>query len=197
MMKIDHPVVSPEEWNSAREDLLKKEKALTNQQDDLAAEIRALPWVKITKQYTFQTMNGEKSLVDLFEGHSQLFVYHFMFGVDWKAGCPMCSLWSDSYDRMPTHLSHRDCSFKVVSSAPLDAILAYKGRMGWKFDWVSASGSEFNYDLGVSLKDGQTFPRIGCEERSGISCFYRNGEDIYQTYLTMGRVSTLLVEATN
>jgi predicted dithiol-disulfide oxidoreductase (DUF899 family) len=195
MAKMDHPIVSREEWNSVRQDLLQKEKELTHRHDALAAEIRSLPWVKITKQYIFQTTDGPKTLLALFEGHSQLFVYHFMFGVGWKSGCPMCSLWADNYGGMPIHLSHRDCSFKVVSSAPLKEILAYKERMGWEFDWVSAAGSEFNYDLEVSLKDGQTFPRIGCEERSGISCFYRDAEDVYHTYFTSGRVKILLVEA--
>jgi len=195
MAEVHHPVVSREEWNSAREDLLKKEKALTHKHDALATELRSLPWVKITQQYTFQTTKGPRTLLDLFEGHSQLFVYHFMLGVGWKSGCPMCSMWADNYGGMPIHLPHRDCSFKVVSSAPLDDILTYKQRMGWEFDWVSAAGSEFNYDIGVSLKDGQTFPRIGCEERSGISCFFRDGQDVYHTYFTTGRVCSLHINA--
>jgi len=191
---MNHSIVSREEWNSAREDLLKKEKDLTHRRDAIAAEIRSLPWVKLTKQYNFQTHDGPKTLLDLFGGHSQLFVYHFMFGTDWKAGCPMCSMWADSYDGIPLHLSHRDCSFKVISTAPLDKILAYKERMGWKFDWVSAAGSDFNYDMGVSLKNGEVFPRIDCEERSGISCFLRDGEDVYHTYFTTGRVQSTHIE---
>jgi len=193
MSKLIHSVVSREEWDSVHEDLRKKEKDLTHQHDALAMEMRSLPWVKITKQYNFHTLHGPKTLLDLFEGHGQLFVYHFMFGTGWKVGCPMCSMWADSYGGMPTHLPHRDCSFKVVSSAPLDKILVYKERMGWEFDWVSAAGSEFNYDMGVSLKDGEVFPRIGCEERSGISVFFRDGEDVYQTYFTSGRVYSLHV----
>jgi len=100
----------------------------------------------------------------------------------------MCSNWADSYEGINIHLPHRDCSFKVVSSAPLDKIIEYKKRMGWQFDWISAAGSEFNYDSGFSLKDGQTFPKIGAEERSGISCFLKDGDDIYLTYSTTGRV---------
>lgn len=194
MADLNHPVVSREEWNSVREALLKKEKEHTYQHDALAAEIRSLPWVKIEKQYIFQTPRGPKTLLDLFEGHSQLFVYHFMLGAGWKDGCPMCSLWADGYGGMSIHLPHRDCSFKVISSAPLDEILAYKERMGWEFDWVSASYSEFNYDFGVSLKDGQTFPRIGGSERSGISCFFRHGDEVYHTYFTTGRVCPLHLE---
>jgi len=188
MSKIEHPVVSLEEWNKARDELLQKEKQVTRQHDAVAAELRSLPWVKLTKQYVFQTSDGPKTLDELFENNSQLFIYHFMLGEGWKAGCPMCSNWADSYEGMRIHLPHRDCSFKVVSSAPLDKILQYKKRMGWQFDWVSAAGSEFNYDSGFSLKDGQTFPASGAEESSGISCFFKDGNDIYLTYSTTGRV---------
>jgi predicted dithiol-disulfide oxidoreductase (DUF899 family) len=187
---VNHPIVSREEWNSARGALLQKEKELTHRREAISAELRALPWVKITKEYLFQTAGGKKSLLDLFDGHSQLFVYHFMLAGGWQQGCPLCSAWADGFNGLSIHLPHRDASFKVISSAPLDQILKYRERLGWQFDWVSADGSDFNYDIGSSLKPGASFPDSGCEERSCISCFYKEGNDIYQTYFTTGRVSS-------
>jgi predicted dithiol-disulfide oxidoreductase (DUF899 family) len=181
----ENKVVSREEWAKYRADLLKKEKEFTKAHDKLAAEIRDLPWVKIEKNYVFHTTVGDKTLAELFEGKSQLFVYHFMLGPSWKAGCPSCSMWADSFDGLRYHLPHRDVAFKVVSRASLEKIQAYRKRMGWEFDWVSAADTDFNLDLGASANTPD--PRTGRTEESCISVFIREGDDVYQTYFTTGR----------
>ena len=192
MSEVNHKVVSREEWNTARAEILKKEKELTHARDALTAEIRAMPWTKIEKQYYFDTPDGKKSLAELFQGHSQLFVIHLMFGPDWKAACPSCSFWADSYNGLRHHLPHRDVSFKAISRAPLEKISEYKKRMGWEFDWVSAYDSDFNLDFSWSSNrtPAQRFPdepqREGTES-PGFSVYYRDGEDVYQTYYTTSR----------
>jgi predicted dithiol-disulfide oxidoreductase (DUF899 family) len=191
-MSVKHEVVSREEWNERRAELLKKEKELTKAQDVLAVERRALPWVKLPNHYIFHTETGDKTLAELFDGKSQLLVYHFMFGPDWKAGCPSCSFWAENFGGFHHHLPHRDVSFKVISRASIDEIQKYRQRMGWEFDWVSASDSEFNADIGVWNKKEPTkrFPdhphREGVE-LPGLSAFHRDGEDVYHTYFTTGR----------
>lgn len=179
MTKQNHKVVSRTEWAELRAQLLKKEKDLTKQRDSLTREIRNLPWVKIEKEYIFHTENGKKSLADLFEGKSQLLVYHFMLGPGWKAGCPSCSFWADNFSGLRFHLPQRDVAFKVISRAPLADIEKYKKRMGWSFDWVSSAGSDFNLDFGVSKGEK--------DESPGISIFYRDGNDVFHTYFTTGR----------
>jgi predicted dithiol-disulfide oxidoreductase (DUF899 family) len=179
MTKQNHQVVSRAEWTERRAELLKKEKDLTKQRDALTREIRTLPWVKIEKNYLFQTSHGKKMLVDLFEGKSQLLVYHFMLGPGWGQGCPSCSFWADQFAGLSIHLPHRDVAFKVISRAPLEEIEKYKKRMGWSFDWVSSAGSDFNFDIGVSKGEK--------DESPGISIFYRDGNDVYHTYFTTGR----------
>ena len=192
MSKLNHEVVSRSEWESLRADLLKKEKALTKARDQLTAEIRSIPWVKMEKEYSFHTPTGTKTLADLFDGKSQLFVVHFMFVTCWKAGCPGCSFWADSYDGLRYHLPQRDVSFKVISRASLEDIEKYRKRMGWEFEWVSSMDTDFNYDIGVSLRKvpDVCFPdephREGIE-RPGISIFYRDGNDVYQTYFNTAR----------
>lgn len=172
-------IVTEKEWRRLRNRLLKEEKALTRRRDALTARLRALPWVKIRKDYVFQTARGKKSLIELFEGKSQLLVYHFMLGPGWKEGCPSCSFWADHFSGLDYHLPRRDVAFKAISRAPLKDIEKYRKRMGWKFSWVSSSGSRFNLDFKVSSgKD---------HESPGISVFYREGEEVYRTYFTTGR----------
>ena len=172
-------IVADKEWTRLRNKLLKEEKALTKRRDALTAKLRAMPWAKIRKDYVFETLRGKRSLAELFEGRSQLLVYHFMLGPGWKEGCPSCSYWADHFGGLDYHLPHRDVAFKVISRAPLKEIEKYRKRMGWKFDWVSSSGSRFNLDFKVSSgKD---------DESPGISIFYRDGEDVYRTYFTTGR----------
>ena len=146
-----HRVVSNEQWLAQRKALLDKEKAFTRLRDELGAERRALPWVRVEKNYMFDSDKGKVSLTDLFEGKSQLIVYHFMFHPDWEAGCKSCSFWADTYDPTVVHLNHRDVNLVAISRAPLERLDAYKRRMGWSFKWVSCLRNDFNYDFGVSF----------------------------------------------
>ena len=146
-----HPVVSREQWLAARLDLLEKEKAFTRQRDELSRERRALPWVRVDKTYAFDSELGLLRLADLFDGASQLCVYHFMFDDDWDAGCKSCSFWADNYNGFIEHLRARDVRFVAVSKAPLEKLLAYRERMGWRFDWVCSPGNAFGRDYGVSF----------------------------------------------
>src|SRR5579864_6017888 len=147
----DHTVVSREDWLKARKKLLLKEKKLTRIQDDLSLERRRLPWVKVTKKYVFDGPKGKEALADLFEGRSQLVIYHFMFTPDDNAGCPHCSLRADGFNGINVHLKHRDVTMIVVSRAPYKRLAAYKKRMGWTFKWVSSGDTEFNSDYHVSF----------------------------------------------
>ncbi|MCW1916328.1 DUF899 domain-containing protein [Luteolibacter sp. GHJ8] len=200
----NHAVVSREDWLEARKQLLAKEKEATRLLDRLAAERRALPWVKVEKIYLFDTPTGKVSLESLFAGRSQLVMYHFMFGPDWQEGCPSCSYVSDHTDGRLPHLAARDVSFVAVSRAPMAKIAGFKDRMGWKFNWVSSNGSDFNADYHVSFRkeeaasgkvdynyELQEFPST---EGPGVSVFYRDAKgDIYHTYSAYGRgVETLV-----
>jgi predicted dithiol-disulfide oxidoreductase (DUF899 family) len=194
----DHRIVSREEWITARKALLQREKESTHLNDRISAELRALPWVKVEKNYAFDAPGGKVALGDLFEGRSQLALYHFMFGPDWKEGCPSCSYVSDHFDGTLPHLAARDVTLVAVSRAPLAKIEAFKKRMGWHFRWVSSFGTDFNHDFHVSftkenLAQGevnynfkmQEFPS---EEAPGMSVFYKNATgDILHTYSTYGR----------
>jgi len=144
-------VVSPVEWLAARKDLLKKEKEFTRLRDELSRQRRELPWEKVEKSYVFDGPKGKETLADLFGGRSQLIVYHFMLGPDWKEGCPSCSYISDHIDGSVVHLAARDVRLAVVSRAPLAQIEAFKKRMGWRFHWVSSNATDFNYDYQVSM----------------------------------------------
>jgi predicted dithiol-disulfide oxidoreductase (DUF899 family) len=146
-----HPIGTPEEHMTARLALLAAEKEHTRRGDELARQRRQLPWVRVDKTYTFDADGGLKTLVDLFDGRSQLLVYHFMFGPDWAEGCPICSYWADSFDRAIVHMNQRDLTMVCASRAPLDRLAAYKRRMGWSFPWLSADRTDFNYDFGVSI----------------------------------------------
>ena len=153
-------VVSRNEWIAARKAHLLKEKALTETRDQLSAERRALPWVKVEKNYVFDTQEGKKRLADLFDGRGQLIVYHFMLGPDWGEGCPSCSYLADHFDGAAVHLAHRDVTLLAVSRAPLAEIESYKQRMGWAFPWVSSNGNDFNYDFHVSFTPEQAEGKV-------------------------------------
>ncbi len=174
-------VVSREEWQRESERLLVKEKAATRARDALAAERRRLPMVEIDKDYIFEGPGGDVRLLDLFDGKSQLLLYHFMFAPSvngWpEAGCPGCSMFIDNLGH-PAHLLARDVSFAAVSIAPLANIQAYKKRMGWAMPWVSSAGTDFNRDFGITTAE---------EEEHGLSVFLRDGEKIFRTYFTTGR----------
>src|SRR3989440_10474320 len=152
----DHKVTSRDEWLAAREALLVREKEHTRMGDDLARQRRELPWVRVEKEYTFDTDEGVRTLAELFDGRSQLLVYHFMFGPSYEAGCPACSSNADAVNGVVPHLNARDVTMVYVSRAPLEKLLAYKRRMGWSFPWVSSASSEFNFDFSVSRTEEQT-----------------------------------------
>jgi predicted dithiol-disulfide oxidoreductase (DUF899 family) len=188
-------IVSQGEWLAARKALLAKEKQLTRLRDEINAERLALPWVKIEKDYVFDTSAGKKKLADLFDRRSQLIVYHFMLGPGWAAGCPGCSFVSDHFDGALPHLEHHDVTLTAVSRAPLAEIAAYKKRMGWRFPWVSSADSDFNYDFHVSfdrqeIANGRAeynFAKLessdASEEQPGLSAFYKDeAGTVYHTY---------------
>jgi predicted dithiol-disulfide oxidoreductase (DUF899 family) len=151
----EHRVGTQEEWQAERDELLAKEKELTRLNDELAERRRQLPWVPVEKEYSFETEDGTKSLADLFDGRSQLLVYHFMFGPDYKAGCPSCSMIADGFNGFAVHLANHDVQLCTVSRAPLAKLQAFKQRMGWSFPWASSLGGDFNYDFNVSLTEKQ------------------------------------------
>lgn len=217
-----HKVVTQEEWLKARKELLAAEKEFTRQRDALSAKRRELPWVRLTKNYVFDGPNGQISLADLFRGKSQLVVYHFMLGPDWKEGCPSCSFLGDHFDGAIPHLSARDVTFTAISRAPMEQIAAFKKRMGWKFNWVSSNKSDFNFDFHVSFTKDQlakkqanynfgTIQEFGSEEGPGLSVFYRvSGSaladpdvkknaagEIFHTYSTYARGLDILLGAYN
>jgi predicted dithiol-disulfide oxidoreductase (DUF899 family) len=151
----EHKVGTREEWQAAREELLEREKELTHRGDELAQQRQELPWVPIEKDYSFETDDGTKTLAELFDGRSQLLVYHFMFGPQYAAGCAVCSSGADTFDGAVPHLNARDVTFVCISRAPLEKLQAYKRRMGWRFPWVSSEGTDFNFDFGVSATKEQ------------------------------------------
>jgi predicted dithiol-disulfide oxidoreductase (DUF899 family) len=150
-----HMTGTRKEWLAARLELLEAEKDLTRRGDELARRRQELPWVRIDKEYRFETEKGSASLIDLFKGRSQLLVYHFMFGPDYKAGCPSCSSIADGFNGVVVHLENHDVAFSAVSRAPLAKLQAYKQRMGWSFPWASSSDSDFNFDFNVSFTEKQ------------------------------------------
>lgn len=199
---MDHQVVSRAEWLEARKGLLAREKEFTRLRDEINAERLALPWVAVDKDYLFETPAGKKSLVDLFDGRSQLVVYHFMFGPDWEAGCPGCSFMADHFDGTLPHLNNHDVTLVAVSRAPLAKIEAYRKRMGWTFPWVSSFGSDFNFDYHVSFTKEDlargavqyNFTRTPSErahdELPGFSSFIRNeAGEVFHSYSSYARGS--------
>jgi predicted dithiol-disulfide oxidoreductase (DUF899 family) len=203
-----HPIVSEDEWLAARERLLRKEKEFTALRDRLSQERRALPWVKVEKPYLFDGPAGKETLADLFDGRSQLIVYHFMFGPDWEQGCPSCSFLADHFDGANLHLSQRDVTLVAISRAPLAQIDAFKRRMGWRFKWLSSYGSDFNHDYHVSftpdeMAQGKVYYNYSkgefpSEEAPGVSVFYKDAAgDIFHTYSAYARGLDMLVGAYN
>jgi predicted dithiol-disulfide oxidoreductase (DUF899 family) len=202
-----HKIVSRQEWTEARKAFLDKEKEFTRARDRLSAERRALPWVKVDKAYVFDTPEGKKTLAELFDGRSQLMVYHFMLGPDWEEGCPSCSFLADHFDGANIHLAQRDVTFVAISRAPLAEIEAFRRRMGWRFPWVSSFGSDFNFDYQVSFadvavgKDGDyNYERqeIVSDEMPGASVFYKDETGgVFHTYSAYARGLDILVGAYN
>jgi predicted dithiol-disulfide oxidoreductase (DUF899 family) len=191
-------IVSRDEWLRARSELLTQEKALTHQYDVVAAARRALPWVRIEKEYVFDTLVGKKTLSQIFDGRSQLIVRHFMFGPDWKEGCVGCSFASDHVGGALIHLQNHDVTYVAVSRAPLDRIELFKKRMRWVFPWVSSLASDFNFDFNVSfskeeLARGEAFYNYrttpaSIADLSGVSVFYKKTDgQVFHTYSTYAR----------
>jgi predicted dithiol-disulfide oxidoreductase (DUF899 family) len=195
-------VVSQEEWTAARRALLVKEKLHMRQGDALAAERRALPWVKVERAYMFDTEGGAKSLAELFDGRSQLIVHHLMYAPDWSAACPGCTFQAEHIDGPAPHLERHDVSIVAVSSASLDKLLAYKARMGWRFEWVSSLGPDFNHDYRVTFTDEdvargridynfgtiETDARFLDRELPGLSVFHKDAAgEVFHTYSTYAR----------
>jgi predicted dithiol-disulfide oxidoreductase (DUF899 family) len=208
----DHAIASREDWLVARKTLLAMEKEATRQRDRVNAARRELPWVRVDKDYRFDTPAGRKSLAGLFDGRSQLIVYHFMLGPGWKAGCPGCSFLADHLDGTLPHLEHHDVTLVAVSRAPLGEIDSYKRPMGWHFPWVSSFDSDFNHDFHVSFTDeemaGETivynFDEIpvsqGNGELPGLSAFYRDPAtgELFHSYSSYARgpeelIGTLMI----
>ncbi|HSR63427.1 MAG TPA: thioredoxin family protein [Gammaproteobacteria bacterium] len=197
-MLDEHPVVSREEWIRARKHHLDREKEFTRLRDQLSAERRGLPWVRVEKEYLFDTNEGSQSLAGLFTGKSQLIIYHFMFGPDWEEGCKSCSFWADNFNGIDIHLEHRDITLLAVSRAPLEKLNAYRERMGWNFRWISSLGNDFNRDYHVFFTGDElerneayyNYHKTGFPgtEAPGISVFYKdkNGA-IYHTYSCYAR----------
>ena len=201
-------LVSEAEWLVARKDLLTREKELTRLRDEVSRHRRELPWVKIEKEYVFDGTNGKETLADLFEGRSQLIVYHFMLGPGWEEGCKSCSYLADHFDGANWHLPHQDVTFVVVSRAPLSEIERFKNRMGWHFKWLSSHANDFNFDYHVSATEGDQAKgkmhynyktqELMSEEMPGLSVFYKdeNG-DVFHTYSTYARGLDILVGTYN
>lgn len=193
-----HEKVSPSEWIEARKALLAKEKDFTRLRDELSAARRALPWVEVTKRYSFHTRAGKQTLAELFDDKTQLVIYHFMFAPTWDAGCKSCSFWADNFERNVVHLAHRDVKMMAVARAPLEKLDAFAKRLGWTFEWASSLESDFNYDFGVSftptqVKSGDKLYNFGSlnafhDELPGISVFYKDADGtVYRTYSTYAR----------
>jgi predicted dithiol-disulfide oxidoreductase (DUF899 family) len=219
----DHPVVSRQKWDSARKELLAREKEFTRLRDEVSRQRRELPWVKLDKPYRFEGPGGVETLVDLFAGRSQLIVYHFMFMPEWTEGCPHCSFWADSFNGIGVHLNHRDTTFVAVSRASTAKIEAFRKRMGWTFKWVSSGDTDFNYDFAVSFRPedvrkgtaSYNYAKIEPEpesgrvasgleqvsqpgDREGTSVFYRNREGaVFHTYSAYARGIDLVNTAYN
>jgi predicted dithiol-disulfide oxidoreductase (DUF899 family) len=204
---MQHAVVSQSEWLKARKALLAKEKELTRARDALSAQRRALPWVKVEKNYVFDGPQGRETLADLFGGKSQLLIYHFMLGPGWVQGCPSCSYLADHFDGANIHLAQRDVSFVAISRAPLAEIEAYKKRMGWKFKWVSSHGNDFNRDFHVSFTPEEkaagkveynfAMTEFPSEEAPGLSAFIKETGNVFHTYSAYARGLDIMIGAYN
>jgi predicted dithiol-disulfide oxidoreductase (DUF899 family) len=203
----EHRIGTREEWQAARDELLKEEKELTRRSDELAGKRRELPWVPVEKGYEFETEQGTKTLADLFAGRSQLMIYHFMFGPGWTGGCPVCSSIADTLAPQVPHLKARDTTLLLNSRAPVEDLLAYRDRMGWGIDWVSSGGSDFNRDLGFLWTREELKPYLDevpptvvqnarmcgtdpagyMAEGPGLSVYALADGTVYRTYVTTAR----------
>jgi predicted dithiol-disulfide oxidoreductase (DUF899 family) len=204
----EHRIATQEEWQTERDALLAEEKELTRRSDELARRRRELPWVRVEKDYAFETEHGTKSLAELFDGRSQLLVYHFMFGPPYTAGCPVCSSIADTLAPQVVHLKARDTTLVLASRAPLDRLLAFRDRMGWPIGWVSSGGSDFNRDLGFLHTEEELKPFLDGEippvveqmadatgtnvagyvaEGPGLSAYVLADGIVYRTYVTTAR----------
>jgi predicted dithiol-disulfide oxidoreductase (DUF899 family) len=194
----NHKVVSKNEWLKARKILLNKEKEFTVLRDQLSQARRDLPWTAVDKEYVFEGPNGKETLSELFDGRSQLIVYHFMFDPTWEAGCPSCSFWTDNFNGIIVHLNQRDITMVTVSKAPYNKLAAYENRMGWNFKWVSSYDTDFNFDYNVSFRPEETAKKEGMynftiqdpltTEREGVSVFYKDAAGrIFHTYSAYAR----------
>jgi len=204
----EHRIGTQEEWKAERDELLKEEKELTRRGDELARKRRELPWVPVEKDYRFESEEGTKTLADLFDGRSQLLVYHFMFGPPYEAGCPVCSSIADTLDPQVVHLKTRDTTLLLASRAPLERLLAYRERMGWRIDWVSSGSSDFNRDLGFLHTEEELKPFLEGDipstvdqyarlcgtdvvgyisEGPGLSVYALSDGAVYRTYVTSSR----------
>jgi predicted dithiol-disulfide oxidoreductase (DUF899 family) len=208
MLMADHRISTQEEWQAERDELLKEEKALTHRSDELARRRRELPWVAVEKDYLFETEDGKKTLAELFDGRSQLIVYHFMFGPSWTGGCPVCSSMADTFAAQVPHMKARDTTLLLTSRAPLEKLLAYRERMGWDIPWVSSGGNDFNRDLGFlytleelrPFLEGDIPPTVEQNARMcgtdaggyvsqgpGMSVYALSEGTVYRTYVTTNR----------
>jgi predicted dithiol-disulfide oxidoreductase (DUF899 family) len=201
-------VVSHEQWLKARFELLTAEKEFTRQRDALTSRRMAMPWERVEKHYVFDTPDGKRTLAELFDGRRQLLVQHFMLGPGWEQGCPSCSFMADHADGMNVHLNHRDVTMLAISRAPLDEIERFRDRMGWRFNWVSSNGNDFNRDFGVTftpeeVATGEVHYNYGKwsdpqDELPGLSVFYRDDTgQVFHTYSTYGRGVEVMMGAYN
>jgi predicted dithiol-disulfide oxidoreductase (DUF899 family) len=208
MSMTEHRIGTQEEWQVQRDELLKEEKELTHRGDELARKRRELPWVPVEKAYGFDTTEGSKTLAELFDGRSQLMVYHFMFGPSYTAGCPVCTSIADTLAPQVPHLKARDTTLLLASRGPLDKLTAYKERMGWSIGWVSSGGSDFNRDLGFFYTEEELKPFLAGEipatveqnarmcgtdaagyvaEGPGLSVYVQSDGNVYRTYVSTAR----------
>lgn len=209
MAKIkNHKIVSEKKWIEERKRFLIKEKKFTRLRDQLSQARRDLPWKSVDKEYIFTGPDGKQTLVELFDGRSQLIVYHFMFDSGWDAGCPHCSFWADDFNGIIPHLNHHDVTMIAVSHAPYSKLAAYKKRMGWNFKWVSSSDTDFNFDYHVSFTPEEVSKKKalynftpqdpGVSEREGVSVFYKDPTGkVFHTYSTYARGIDLVNSAYN
>jgi predicted dithiol-disulfide oxidoreductase (DUF899 family) len=196
-----HNVVGHDEWVDARRALLAKEKDFTRARDELSRQRRELPWERVEKEYVFDGKDGRRTLADLFDGRSQLVVYHFMFPPDWDEGCASCSFWADNFDPNVVHLKARDVTMVAISRAPRAKLAAYERRLGWSFDWFSSADTDFNFDFDVSFREEGPYnygSQTAAGDREGVSVFYKDEDGaIFHTYSTYARGIDLLNTAYN
>jgi predicted dithiol-disulfide oxidoreductase (DUF899 family) len=198
MPTANHKIVSRAEWTAARKELLAREKQFTHERDRLSEARRNLPWVRVAENYVFDRARGKATLAELFDGRSQLVIYHFMFDPEWKVGCTSCSFWADNFNGIVEHLKHRDVKLMAISRAPLAKLLAFQKRMGWSFDWASSFDNKFNHDYGVSFTREELASgavnynygayKDGASEMPGISVFTKDAEgNVFHTYSCYAR----------